>query len=73
MTMPVPIRLQLGEGNGDLQLYFRLGLLLGHLRSRFALVPESRGKQTRGLELLDTRIQAEALSPSGFKRAGAAS
>jgi len=40
-------------------------------RSRYPLIPESRGKRTRGLALLDTPIQAEAMPPNGLERARA--
>ena len=61
------IEVELLEG----QSHADLGTLLGHLRSRYPLVPESRGKKTRGLALLDNPIQTEAMPPSGLERARA--
>jgi inorganic triphosphatase YgiF len=46
-----------------------LGTLLGHLRSRYTLVPESRGKKTRGLALLDHPTQIESMPPIDLERA----
>ena len=33
-----------------------LDVLIDHLQARFALIPESRGKKKRGLELLDRAV-----------------
>lgn len=53
------------------QSHADLGILVGHLRSRFVLAPEARGKRARGLALLDHSSQAEAMPPSGLERARA--
>jgi triphosphatase len=61
------IEVELLEG----QSHADLGTLLDRLGSRYTLVPESRGKKTRGLALLDNPTQTEAMPPSGLERARA--
>jgi triphosphatase len=61
----IEVELLEGQSRAD------LGTLLIHLRSRYALVPESRGKKTRGLALLDNRSQAESMPLGGMERARA--
>src|SRR5436190_23976375 len=61
----IEVELLEGQSRAD------LSVLVGHLRSRYVLIPESRGKRTRGLALLDTPIQAETMPPNGLERARA--
>jgi inorganic triphosphatase YgiF len=61
------IEVELIEG----QLRADLDLLVGHLRSRYVLVLESRGKKTHGMALLDKPSQAAPMPPSDLERARA--
>ena len=61
------IEVELIEG----QLRTDLDLLVGHLRSRYVLVLELRGKKTRGMALLDNPSQAAPMPPSDLERARA--